>query len=156
MSRHTLSASPSQGNGLSTRQRSGIAQVSVSPVRIQTAEERRTGYGIVVLSGSSGNVLYANETASRYLGAVDEKGNVFRPAVAELVRQMTARIGTGDGERPQSESRRVVVREGTPVLLQAFGIRDRSDLAVLRVVITMQNFSPSLISPESGATPSSL
>ena len=156
MSRHAVSASPSQGNGLSTGQRSGIAQVSVSPVRAQTAEERRTGYGIVVLSGSSGNVLYANETASRYLGAVDEKGNAFRPAVTELVRQMTARMTTGDGERPQSESQRVVVREGTPVLLQAFGIRDRSDLAVLRVVITMQNFSPSLISPESGATPSSL
>jgi hypothetical protein len=128
----------------------------VSPVGAQTAEERRTEYGIVVLSGSSGKVLYANETASRYLGAVDEKANAFGPAVAELVRQMTARTATGGGERPPFESTRLVIREGTPVLLQAFGIRDRSDLAVSRVVITMQNFTPSLTSPESGATPSSL
>ncbi len=156
MSLHALSASPSQGNGLSTGQRPGIAQASVSPVGTQTAEERRTGYGIVVLSGSSGKVLYVNETASRYLGAVDEKPNAFGPAVAELVRQITAKMETGGGERPPFESRRLVIREGTPVLLQAFGICGRSDFAVSRVVITMQNFTPSLTSPESGPTSSSL
>lgn len=156
MSLHALSASPSQSNELSTGQRPGIAQASVSPVGTRTAEERRTGYGIVVLSGSSGKVLYANETASRYLGAVDENFHAFGPAVAELVGQMTARMETGGGEQPPFESTRLVIREGTPVLLQAFGIRDRSHLAGSRVVITMQRVTPSLTSPESGATPSSL
>jgi hypothetical protein len=125
--------------------------VSVLRAEGRAAEEPRTGYGIMVLSASTGKVLYANENASRYL-AVDEIANAFVPVLDELVRQITARAEP-DSERPPFESTRLVIKQGAPVLLQAFGVRNRTALAVSRVVITMQDFTPCLASSEGGAMP---
>lgn len=135
---HVPSASPSRSHGSTTEERAANVVESASPAWTNAAEAPRAGYGILVFCGSSGKVLYANETASRFLCMADENATPFLPAVTELVRQMTAWVEIGTDERPPFETRRLVTEQGTPVLLQAFAIRDRFGTGRSRVVITMQ------------------
>ena len=121
-----------------TEERAANIEVSASPAWTNAQEDPQAGYGILVFCGSSGKVLYANETASRYLCLADQNATPFLPVVTDLVRQMTAWVETGHGERPPFETRRLVTEQGTPILLQVFTIQDRFGAGRSRVVITMQ------------------
>lgn len=95
-----------------------------------------TGIGILVFSVSSGQVLFENQAACRYLNAAQDDS--VRPAVAALVNQMTTRLAA-DGHRPVlCDMTRLNKGSGSPILLHSFGIPHRSGIHLSRVVITIR------------------
>lgn len=111
----------------------------------QALAEHCACIGIMVFS-STCKTLYANQTASEFLRALNrwENGHAtdgaLPDAIAGLYDQMelllSSRMMNGDGET--LEARRLLMGEGRTVQLHAFGLRDRLGVQGSRVVITMQ------------------
>ncbi len=142
MLRHVSVAATPQDHALPTARTQQMPERSVSPVRRETAEDH--GYGIVVVSVSSGKVLYVNETASRYLERDHKTGDTIVSAIEDFVRQMKATGDSGTHERPPVETARLANKEGSPLCLEAFALRNGSDVASARVVITMHDCAPAV------------
>ncbi len=144
MFRHVSVAATPQDHALPTARTQQMPERSVLPVRRETAEDRRNGYGIVVVSVSSGKVLYVNETASRYLDRAHKTGDTIVSAIEDFVRQMSATCDSGTHERPPVATARLDHKDGSPLCLQAFALRNGSDVASARVVITMHDCAPAV------------
>lgn len=91
----------------------------------------------MVFSVSSGQVLFENQVASRYVNPPHGRGNSVRPAIMELVRCMITRMATDSREPVQLELREFAAGLGCPVLVQVFGIPHGSEIQS-RVVVTVR------------------
>ncbi len=112
---------------------------------VPLAVEQPAGPGILVFSASA-RELYSNVAAHYFLKRLgqEEQGHVTGGALPEVIahllnqmRQVLDRRGT-DKEPGRVEAIRLVVGRDLPMLLQAFGLSDRSKSHGSRVVITME------------------
>jgi len=110
--------------------------------------------GLLVLS-LSGKILYANESAYRYLDGSQGADCVVLPAITELVDHMTtALVGRNtDAGLAQLEARRLIPRREANLLLQVFGVGRG---AQSRVVVIIQVMAPPLHEENGKAVPSFL
>ena len=154
MSLYVSDPSLSQCNAPPLAQKVTIPEISVLRVRHEPAEDRRKEYGILVLSVSSGKVLYVNETASRYLETANDTAEAFASAIEQFVQQMRVVHQPGRCKRPPIETARLVKTEGSLVLLKAFGLLDGSNIG--RVVITLEDCASPVTPLDVVTTPPSL
>ena len=128
---------------------------------VPLAVERPVGPGIVVFS-SSATELYSNVAAHYFLKRLSQEeqghvtGDVLPEVIAHLLihmREVIDRRGTDMGPG-RVEVTRLVVGRDLPVLLQAFGLSDRSESHRSRIVITMEEMrSPLQAKPDAPIPP---
>lgn len=112
---------------------------------VPLAVERPAGPGILVFSPSAAE-LYSNVAAQYFLKRLrqEEQGHVTGDALPEVIavllnqmKQVLDRRRT-DKEPGRVEATRLVAGRELPVLLQTFGLSDRSEPSRSRIVITME------------------
>lgn len=117
--------------------------------------------GIMVFS-STCQVLYANQAAYHFIERLNRQENGQAPigalpvSIADLFHEMLTSLErrSMDQDQQQLEARRWVLGQGSPLMLQAFGLPDRLKTQHLRVVITMQGTRCSLDASHQEASPS--
>lgn len=118
--------------------------ISADPT-LPLAVERPAGPGILVFSASA-RKLYSNVAAHYFLKRLsqEEQGHVTGGTLPEVIahllnqmRQALDRRGT-DKEPGRVEAIRLVAGQDLPMVLQAFGLSNRSESQGSRVVITME------------------
>lgn len=128
-----------------------MSQEEVGPEHpVQPAVERPAGPGIMVFCKSA-NVLYANESACRFLRRLNREENghptdgALPVAIAELFDKITKVLKSRltDSAPGQFEASRLVEGQNESVLLRAFGLPDRLGLDRVRVVIKMEEITHS-------------
>lgn len=115
------------------------------------ATERRRGPGIMVFS-SSAKVLYANAAAHGFLRRLnrEEQGGVTDGALPVVLTHLIEKMREVLERRPldrnsaRLNTTRVVVGQDKRVLLQAFGSSNRFGPHRSRIVVTMEEMTPSV------------
>jgi hypothetical protein len=135
-----------------------MPQEEVDPEHpVQPAAERPAGPGIMVFC-SSANVLYANESAHRFLKRLNQQENghatdgALPVAIAELFDKITNVLKSNPTNSGwgQVEASRLVEGQNRALVLRAFGLPDRLGSDRSRVVLKMEEI---IRSSESEAKP---
>jgi hypothetical protein len=101
---------------------------------VRTVSGRRFQTGVMVVSLSSGKVLYMNQTAHRYLHGQGNNGGALL-SIFELIGRMTNAQPRADGQQAPMETTRLR-REESFLLLRTFGTYD-GEGRMSRVVVTI-------------------